>query len=75
MNEIVQVDIETKQAIGDLIDFTLKTKSIKEFANYKKAIIEVQTVMQNWGLIVYLILILMQLIIPLLFKFKLTNDI
>lgn len=46
LNEIVQVDMHSADTIGALIEFTLKTKAIKEYEQFKKAIKEVQAVMQ-----------------------------
>lgn len=45
LNEIVQVDNESKEAIGELIIFTLKTKSIREFPCFLKAVREIQGAM------------------------------
>lgn len=40
-DEIVQVNNDSMEEIGALIAYTLKTKSIKEFRRYNKAIKEV----------------------------------
>lgn len=42
INELVQLDEETKPAIGELILFTYKTKSIRGFESFKDAIREMQ---------------------------------
>lgn len=46
MTEIVQVDDRSMDEIGALISFTLKTKAIKEFERFEKAISEVFAAMQ-----------------------------
>lgn len=42
INELVQLDEETKPAIGELILFTYRTKSIRGFESFKDAIREMQ---------------------------------
>lgn len=46
LNEIVQVDDASMEAIGALVSFTMKTKSIKDFARYERGIREVQLAMK-----------------------------
>lgn len=43
--EIVQMDEKSKDAIGSLILFTLKTKSIKEYDRFLKAVKEIRIFM------------------------------
>lgn len=45
LNEIVQMYDESKEAIGELITFTLKSKSIREFPCFLKAVREIQGAM------------------------------
>lgn len=40
--ELVQIDDDTKEAIGALVEFTLKTQSIKEFNRFQKAVEELR---------------------------------
>lgn len=44
-SEIVQIDNDSKEPIGNLISFTLKTQSIREFQSFGKAIKEIQGAM------------------------------
>lgn len=44
--EMVQIDDKTKNAIESLVVFTLKTKSIREFERFEKAVNELQLIMQ-----------------------------
>lgn len=47
MSEIVQLDSQSMNPIGALISFTLKTKAIKEFGQFEKAIKEIQGAMKH----------------------------
>lgn len=47
MDEIVQVNNKSKDAISALVVFTLRTKAIKEFARFEKAMKEVEGAMKS----------------------------
>lgn len=46
-SEIVQVDANSKESIGALVQFTLKTKAIKDFEQFNRAVQEIQGSMSN----------------------------
>lgn len=46
INELVQVDDDSKDAIGNLISFIIRTKCVKDSARFEKGIKEIQTPMK-----------------------------
>lgn len=58
MNEIVQADDVSIEAIGALVSFTLKTKAIKDFLHFTRAVKEMEIIMKlkcKYSLIIFFI--------------------
>lgn len=47
--ELVQLDEDSKDAIGSLIGFTMENRCIREFGRFEKAVREIEHIMINIG--------------------------
>lgn len=45
-DEIVQIDYNSKQSIGDFVNFILKSQAIKDYEHFRKGVMEIQAMME-----------------------------